>query len=261
MELVWCLAMSCFEHPLLFPSSGFMLSGFIHIGFSGFRYMALMLHGFTGNKAEVNRLFVDIARALCRNGISVYRFDFRGHGDSPLEFEEFRFEYALEDAENALIFVREMFKPEKLYLIGLSMGGHIAARIAATHVSEVSGAILLSPALNFVELGVGLKRFAQKVGKYYIVGPNRLSEEGVESLSKYNALDLADKMNIPMLIIHAKDDQVVPYTQSQQLFEKLPHRDKKLILLDSGGHVFSTYESKKRVIEEIVSWVKERIQQ
>ena len=254
-----CLCVACIEKPLTFPSGGFELSAYIHIASTGTRHMALMLHGFTGNKIEVNRLFVDIARALCRNGVSVFRFDYRGHGDSPLDFEEFRFEYAVEDAENALKYVREAYRPEKLFLIGLSMGGHIAARLAAFHGSEVSGAILLSPALNFVELGRGLKSSAPKVGKYYILGPNRLSEEGVESLSRYNALELADRITTPILIIHAKDDQVVPYTQSQQLFEKLQHKDKKLILLDSGGHVFFTYESKTRVIEEIVNWIKQRI--
>ncbi|MEM0027139.1 MAG: alpha/beta fold hydrolase [Ignisphaera sp.] len=251
--------MPCVERPLTFPSGGFDLSAYIHIASVGTSHMVLMLHGFTGNKIEVNRLFVDIARALCRNGVSVFRFDYRGHGESPLDFEEFRFEYALEDSENALKYVREMYKPRKLFLIGLSMGGHIATRLAAFHSNEVSGAILLSPALNFVELGRGLKSFAQKVGGYYILGPNRLSEEGVESLLRYNALELADRIKIPILIIHAKEDQIVPYTQSQQLFEKLLHKDKKLILLDSGGHVFSTYESKTRVIEEIVNWIKQRI--
>jgi pimeloyl-ACP methyl ester carboxylesterase len=61
---------------------------------------------------------------LCSVGISVSRFDYRSHSDSPLDFEEFRlFEYALEDAENALKYVLNNFNPKKTLLIGLSMDG------------------------------------------------------------------------------------------------------------------------------------------
>lgn len=87
----------------------------------------------------------------------------------------------------------------------------------------------------------------------YIFGSFRTRVDALEDMGKYNAIELADEISIPMLIIHAKDDQVVPYTQSTEFFEKLKIQDKKLILLDEGGHVFSIYISKTRVITEIVN--------
>ncbi|MEM1653121.1 MAG: alpha/beta hydrolase [Ignisphaera sp.] len=125
--------MAYIEKPLTFPSGGFELSAHIHIAPTRTRYTAFMLHGFTDNKIEVNRLFIDIARALCRNGVAVFRFDYRGHGESPLDFEEFRFEYAVEDPENALKYVRETYRPEKLFLIGLSMAFNSIYRIPSRH--------------------------------------------------------------------------------------------------------------------------------
>lgn len=155
--------MLCIEKPLTFPSSGHNLAAFIHIPRNGVRYTMLMLHGFTGNKVEANRLFVDIARALCSVGVSVFRFDYRCHGDSPLDFEDFRFEYALEDSENALKYIVDNYNPEKILLLGLSMGGHIAVRLAVKYSEKLSGIILLAPALNFVELSKNLKNFALEV--------------------------------------------------------------------------------------------------
>lgn len=254
--------MACFEKPLTFPSAGYELSAFVHIPSIGSRFFVLMLHGFTGNKVEANRLFVDVARALCKVGVSVFRFDYRCHGDSPLDFEEFRFEYALEDAENALAYVANGYRPERIIVLGLSMGGHIAARLAAAHGDRLAGAILLSPAINFAEIGKAMERFVAEAGDYYILGvfgPYRIRKEGLLSFSKYNALELVDKITIPVLIIHAKNDEVVPYIQSQQFYEKLASKDKKLVLLDEGGHVFSTYKSKTVVISEIVTWVKEKM--
>ncbi|MEM0027386.1 MAG: alpha/beta hydrolase [Ignisphaera sp.] len=77
------MPMICFEKPTTFPSAGYELSAHVHIPPQGPKNMVLMLHGFTGFKSEVNRLFIDIARALCKNGVAVFRFDYRGHGDSP----------------------------------------------------------------------------------------------------------------------------------------------------------------------------------
>jgi len=255
--------MLCFEKPFTFPSAGYELSAYIHIPSTGYSLMVLMLHGFTGNKIEASRLFVDIARALCRAGVAVFRFDYRCHGDSPLDFEEFRFEYALEDSENALKYILNNFNPRKMFLVGLSMGGHIAVRLAATHGEKLSGIILLAPAMK---LGEVLRDFEkatmlQRVDNYVVFGPLRMKLEAFENMGKYNAIELAEKIKIPVLIIHAKDDPLVPYTQSTEFFEKLRIQDKKLLLLDEGGHVFSTYTSKTKVVSEIVSWIKEKLQQ
>ncbi|MEM4528001.1 MAG: alpha/beta fold hydrolase [Desulfurococcaceae archaeon] len=251
--------MACLEKPLKFPSAGYELSAYIHIHSPDTGKAALMLHGFTGNKVESNRLFVDIARALCRSGLLVFRFDYRGHGDSPLDFEEFRFEYALEDAENALRYLLDNYRPVKTVLIGLSMGGHIAVRLAVAYSDVLSGIVLLSPALRFSEPGKDLRLFAQRVGDYYVFGPFRMRADALENMVKYNAIELADKVRIPVLIIHAEDDQIISYTQSREFYEKLATRDKKLVLLDHGGHVFSTYVSKMKVITEISSWVIEKL--
>ncbi len=45
-----------------------------------------------------------------------------------------------------------------------------------------------------------------------------------------------------ILIIHSKDDSVVPYTQSVEFHNRVKC-EKKLVLLEEGGHVFNTYSS------------------
>ncbi len=249
--------MSCTEKPLTFPSAGYELSAYIHIPSAGANAMALFLHGFTGNKIEANRLFVDLARALCRAGIASFRFDYRCHGESPLDFEEFRFDFALEDAENALRYVHEVYGPRRLALIGLSMGGHIAVRLAAKYPDKVSAVVLLSPALRFSEPGRDLTKFVIREGEYFILGPYRMRIEAAEAMFRLSVIELADVIKAPTLLIHAKDDNVVPYTQSLEFHQRLVVEKKRLVVLDEGGHVFSTYTSKSRVIKEVVEWLKE----
>lgn len=105
---------------------------------------------------------------------------------------------------NALKYVREVYKPEKPFLIGLSMGAHSNK---ACSVPQQRG-FWSSTAIPSTKLYRSWKNFeelAQKVGRYYILGLSRLGEEGVESLSRYNVLKLADRITTPILIIYAKD--------------------------------------------------------
>ncbi len=256
---LYVVKMVCIEKPLTFPSSGFELSAYIHMPTPSPSSIVLMLHGFTGNKIEANRLFVDIARALCSIGLAVFRFDYRCHGESPLPFEEFKLDYAVEDAENALKFIEATYSPRKIGLIGLSMGGYVAIKITSKYQNRILATTLLAPAIDFTKLIGNTKSMAQKINGYYIFGPNRIKEEGVMSIATVNAMGLAEGISTPMLIIHAKNDSVVPYIQSVEFFNRLKSVDKKLILLDEGDHVFTTYNIRTRVINEIVNWFKSKL--
>ena len=57
--------------------------------------VVLLLHGFTGQHIEQDRLFVQAARALAAAGFAALRFDFYGSGDSDGDFEEFTVESEL----------------------------------------------------------------------------------------------------------------------------------------------------------------------
>jgi len=246
---------ACVERPVTFLSGGYELFGVVHIPSVGFSSSVVMLHGFTGSKVEAWRLFVDLARALCGAGVSVLRFDFRGHGDSPLPFEEFRLEYALEDAESAVRYVEAVLRPRRVGLLGLSMGGHVAVKTAHRLGDRVSSLVLLAPAIDFGRLIEEAIERVPRVGDFYVFGPLRLRREGVESIVRSNAMDLAEEIRAPTLIIHAKNDEAVPYTQSVEFYSRL-RSEKKLVLLEEGGHIFATPASRLRVLEEVTEWIR-----
>uniref|UniRef100_A0A7C4BCQ3 Alpha/beta fold hydrolase n=1 Tax=Ignisphaera aggregans TaxID=334771 RepID=A0A7C4BCQ3_9CREN len=243
--------MLCEEVFDRFESDGYKLPYVFHKPKTEGFPVIVMLHGFTGNKVEANRLYVDIARALCSAGIAAFRFDFRCHGDAPLHFEEFELGMALRDAENAINYVKS-FKPGKIGLLGLSMGGHIAAKLAAQQ-NDINLLILLSPAIEFREAPSRALQIPFD-GEFYYFGAFRIRKSGLESFWRSSALELANKIATPTLIVHAKDDNVVSYKQSEEFYVKLASKDKKFVLLDTGGHVFSDYKVKEHVISEIVKW-------
>ncbi|RLF14001.1 MAG: alpha/beta hydrolase [Thermoprotei archaeon] len=248
--------MKCLEEPHVFESHGYSLSAYLHIPQTErIPPIVILFHGFTGNKIESGRLYVDLSRELCKEGVAVMRFDYRGHGDSPLNFEDFRIKWAFEDAEEAIKHVVESLRARvdvsRIGIVGLSLGGAVAIRVATLFKNHIKAMVLLSPAIDFSEI---IKAEAMVTDNEYVyLGSQRIRRSSLEEMRSVNLMDRAEEIETAVLIIHSKDDQIVPYTQSLKFHERLKCT-KKLILLNEGGHVFNTYSSRRRVIEEILKW-------
>ena len=57
------------------------------------------------------------------------------------------------------------------------------------------------------------------------------------SLKDYSNDTRVQKFQIPTLIIHGTTDWIIPYSESQLLYQNLPNNvEKKLVLIDKAGH-------------------------
>ncbi len=236
-------------------SEGYKLPGILHITLKRGARPIVLLHGFTGNKSEASRLFVDLARRLCKEGFVVLRFDFRCHGDAPLPFEDFSISYAVSDAHNAIKYIMKKTGAERVGVVGLSMGGGVAVKVSAN--SEHVGALaLLSPALDFPSLSI--KKYFKEEQGYVYFGALRLKKRNAQELLGFSVMNLAIELVAPTLIIHSVDDELVPISQARD-FYRLLRAEKKFVELKKGGHVFNDYYIRQRVIEEVTSWMKRHL--
>jgi pimeloyl-ACP methyl ester carboxylesterase len=89
----------------------------------------LILHGFTGSRTSDHRLLVLLSRSLEGLGIASLRIDFRGSGDSQGDFSEMTVGREMEDTAAAMAYLRQYpgLDPERVMLLGFSMGGMVAA--------------------------------------------------------------------------------------------------------------------------------------
>ena len=119
-------------------------------------------HGFTGNKIGDNRMGIKLARALCKQGYTVVRFDYIGSGESEGEFEkDTYFSGWVEDAKVVLNWVREHFANFQLGIIGHSLGGSLALYISSVD-QGIKAACALAPAFHL-----------EKVFQGQIIGPEK----------------------------------------------------------------------------------------
>ncbi|QLG10425.1 alpha/beta fold hydrolase [Deinococcus sp. D7000] len=93
----------------------------------------VMVHGFTGNRTDHHRLLTLLSRALASRGIASLRFDCRGSGDSHGDFSEMTVSREVEDVQAAASYIRQQpqIDPERVMLLGYSMGGMVATLAAA----------------------------------------------------------------------------------------------------------------------------------
>jgi len=214
----------------------------------------MMLHGYTGSHMEDRRMYVDLGRELCENGIAAFRFDYRGHGDSSGKFEDFDLDEAVQDAMTGFDFAAKLsfVDEERMGMLGLSMGGHIATRIAPK--LGIRALALLSPALKIPKRAL----IPEVRDGYVYMGALRLRLDKAEKVDSMDSFLFAKSITVPLLIIHAKDDEWL-YPSSVEFVKQVASEDKRLLTLEKGGHVFSDFDIRKRVFNELTSWFADRL--
>jgi fermentation-respiration switch protein FrsA (DUF1100 family) len=111
------------------------------------------------------------------------------------------------------------YKQQDIIMHGESLGSGVSIHTALEY-PDIRAMILESPYTSFVDLG----------RKHYPFAPvNLLLKDRYESKNKIG------KLNIPILIIHGKLDNVVPYSQGKELYG-LANEPKEMVTLPIAGH-------------------------
>ena len=176
------------------------------------RFTVLFCHGNGGN--IMHRL--DAVSLLHGLGLSCFIFDYRGYGTSqgkPTEVGTYRDARA---AYDWLTLTRRV-PPEQIIILGRSLGGSVAAHLAGQ--VEVRGLAIEGAFTSFPDIGA----------KFYPYMPVRLFAR-----YKYDTRANLAEVHCPVLVIHSRDDELVPFEFGEQLFRAANEPKQFVELL--GGH-------------------------
>jgi uncharacterized protein len=191
----------------------------------------VILHG-AGSRKENH---VDFARRAVGHGFAALTFDNRGHGES----EGALGAGVIADVQRVVAFVAK--RPEvdahRIALRGSSMGGQLAIHVGA--VSErVAAVIAICPAGEQMVLG-DIRRIArgERPRPDSALASMRLDAGGMAAwLEEHDVRDAVRLLGPkPLMLVHARGDEVVPCAFSEELYE-LASEPKRLLLLDGGHH-------------------------
>ncbi len=250
------------ETPVTFKSAGEQIVGVWHQPAGRGPFPAvLFLHGFTGNKAESHRIFVQQARALAKAGIASLRFDFRGSGDSEGEFSDMTVAREVEDARAAMKWLnrKRAVDPERVGVLGMSMGGMIAAFTLAAHPAVRAG-VLWNPVAFAAALRdrrrtptseSELREYGVVNNGGYAVGPAFLSE--LDHLDPVAALT---PTRIPILIVGGTADEAVPITDARAYASAIRANGGQCELHEIAGadHTFTAFPWATECLAVTLAW-------
>ncbi len=176
------------------------------------RATLLFHHGNAGNishRLESVRLFHDL-------GLAVFIFDYRGYGESsgkPSEAGTYH------DAEAAWRYLTETraIPPEEIVIFGRSLGAAIAANLARRHAPRAL--ILESTFTSVADLGA----------EHYRWFPVRAFTR-----IRYETRAALGALRTPLLIVHSRDDDLIPYQHGEALYASA--NEPKHLLTISGTH-------------------------
>lgn len=200
-----------YEEVFFTAADGVRLHGwYVPVGEA--RGVVLFLHGNAGN---ISHRLESIER-FHRLGLSVFIFDYRGYGQSkgrPSEAGTYR------DARAAWdwLLQAKSADQEKIVIFGRSLGGAIAAQLA----SQVRPAgLIVESAFTSVP---------DAAAQIYWFLPVRLLAR-----FQYNTREALARVACPVLIVHSRDDEIIPFSHGQALFAAAPQARHFLEL--RGGH-------------------------
>lgn len=183
---------------------------------------------FHGNGENMTSHYVSVAWMI-NHGYDLVTFDYRGYGQSDGVPS---FPQVVGDSLKVLEFVKNLYQEQNTPMIiyGQSLGSIIAYNtVRHTHVKIdqmiLEGAIY---SLNQVSSKVLSRHWLtwlfQPMGYVFISG-------------KYNFKKVAQKLpQIPVLLLHSKQDPIIPYSQSQKIFKKLSSSIKCLKIVNESAH-------------------------
>jgi fermentation-respiration switch protein FrsA (DUF1100 family) len=191
----------------------------------------IVLHG-AGSRKENH---ADYARAAVAHGLAALTFDNRGHGETegPLG------DGVVDDlrALAAWLAARPEIDGGRIGVRGSSLGGLLAIHAAAGS-EDVAAAVAICPAAEWM-LAEDVQRV---IDGRPLPANSAMPEMELDApalaawLDSNDVEDAAERMGAkPLLLIHARGDEVVPYTQSEKLYERAAE-PKRLLLLEGGHH-------------------------
>jgi fermentation-respiration switch protein FrsA (DUF1100 family) len=202
-----------FEDLYISTSDGIRINGW-YVPFPDAKVTLLWFHGNAGNLTHRVDQLRDLHHEL---GVNVLMMDYREYGRSEGEVTE---EGTYQDALAAYDYLvnRPGLDPLRIVVYGQSLGAAVAVDLAVNR--RVHGLVLEAPFASIRAMAAFHYPWIP-FGKF-------LS-------TRYDSLGKIGKVDIPLLILHGDQDEIVPYGQGKNLYEAA-NSPKQFYTISGAGH-------------------------
>ncbi|MDH0450563.1 S9 family peptidase [Shewanella sp. GD04112] len=181
------------------------------------------------------------AQFFANRGYAVFRMNFRGSAGYGYEFMKaglkswgLEMQNDVEDGTRYLI-NQGISDPQRICIVGASYGGYAALMGAAMTPDLYRCAVSVAGVTDVAYLVKSSRRFTN-----YEVVKEQIGDD-FSALYERSPVSKADKITIPVLLLHGDKDRVVKVQHSREMFDELKSRKKNVeyIELENGDHYLS----------------------
>ena len=193
----------------------------------------IYVHGFGGNRGALLEQVV----AMHEVGYGALLLDMRNHGESGAAITTWGPAEARDviAAYNYLL-ARSEVDPDRIGLVGKSMGG-AAVALAAAQLPDLAVLVLESTYSSFEEnlpnILPGIARAPGFLAPYVF---SRMDSATLEPLDEILVAETVAMLDVPLLVIHGEQDQLVPTEQGRAIFATA-NEPKTLYTIPGAGHL------------------------
>lgn len=250
------------------------------------RAVLLSLHGFN----DYSEAFSTFGPWMAENGIATLAYDQRGFGSAEQTGVWPGHEVLAEDANGALMAIRDTFPGIPVYGLGESMGGAVLVTAYDRSEVDIDGLVLVAPAvwgratipayqtaslwvfahtMPWLSLsGQGIKRnpsdnieMLRALGRDPLVIKNTRVDSmwGIVNLMD-EALAAANRFDAPALLLFGAHDDIVPPEASRRMIKALPadvSQQRKVAVYENGYHMLLRDLQGETVWRDILEWIRQ----
>ncbi|KAL6881983.1 hypothetical protein ACP4OV_011455 [Aristida adscensionis] len=225
---------------------------------TGSHKVVVLCHGFAATKDMDDSIMTDLAAALTKHGISAFRFDFSGNGESEGEFQYGNYRKEADDLHSVVSYLKQE-NYDVTAIVGHSKGGNVVVLYASTY-NDVAVVVNLSGRFH-LEKGV-----EERLGKEFM---DRINREGyIEVANKSGKIlytvtkeSLMERLNTDMqaaslsiskecrfFTIHGSADKIIPVEDAYEFAKLIPNH--KLCVIKSANHGYTSH--RKQLCDAVV---------
>ncbi|MCH5586038.1 alpha/beta fold hydrolase [Shimazuella sp. AN120528] len=224
----------------------------------------LLIHGFTGTPSELRPM----GDYLHKQGFTVFAPLLPGHGTSPEDLQMTRWQDWVQSVENAFEELKQS-GVERLYLVGLSMGGILALIQTIQQQSLISGVVSMCAPIkvkdfraNFVRLIHWFKPFSLRGEKHPDIEQHLIPYDRtpLKSVGELNRLIRFVRRNlnqikVPALIIQSRHDETVNPSSATIIYNSISSQDKTLTWYENSSHIITVDRERKKLFQEVEQFI------
>lgn len=201
--------------------------------------IVILVHGWSGRGTQL----VKIADKLLELGFSTISFDAPAHGKSPGKTT-----LMTEFIESILELEKQFGKFE--FIIGHSLGG-MSTLNSIKKGLDVKKAIIVGSGDSVNDILFDFVNRLKLKSKIAVKMRESFEKEYQIDMESYSAYVAAKNVKVPVLVMHDKQDEDVPYTASENIHKHL--ENSKLLLTENLGH--RKILGDKEVINQIAQFI------